>query len=212
MKKFLKSFLVLGLLAGATASAAELTVYSHRHYDSDAVLFKQFTEETGIKVNVVKGSADQLIQRLASEGKNSPADVLLTVDAGRLHRAKAAGVLQPVKSKALAKNVPASMRDPEGHWYGMTVRLRVIVYERSREARHPLDLRGFGQAGVEGRVVARSSSNIYNQSLLASIIAANGSDKALAWAKAIAKTWPAPRAAATVTRLAPWRPALPMSP
>ncbi|MBO24816.1 MAG: Fe(3+) ABC transporter substrate-binding protein, partial [Verrucomicrobiales bacterium] len=124
MKKFLKSFLALGLLAGATASAAELTVYSHRHYDSDAVLFKQFTEETGIKVNVVKGSADQLIQRLASEGKNSPADVLLTVDAGRLHQAKAAGVLQPVKSKALAKNVPASMRDPEGHWYGMTVRSR----------------------------------------------------------------------------------------
>ena len=85
MKKFLKSFLALALLAGATASAAELTVYSHRHYDSDAVLFKQFTKETGIKVNVVKGSADQLIQRLASEGKNSPADVLLTVDAGRLH-------------------------------------------------------------------------------------------------------------------------------
>ena len=107
MKKFLKSFLALGLLAGATASAAELTVYSHRHYDSDAVLFKQFTEETGIKVNVVKASADQLIQRLASEGKNSPADVLLTGDAGRLHRAKAAGVLQPVNA-LLRPHAPAT--------------------------------------------------------------------------------------------------------
>ncbi len=188
MKKFLKSFLALGLLAGATASAAELTVYSHRHYDSDAVLFKQFTEETGIKVNVVKGSADQLIQRLASEGKNSPADVLLTVDAGRLHRAKAAGVLQPVKSKALAKNVPASMRDPEGHWYGMTVRSRVIVFAKDRVKPGTLSTyEALAKPEWKGRVVARSSSNIYNQSLLASIIAANGSDKALVWAKAIRK-------------------------
>ncbi len=188
MKKFLKSFLALGLLAGATASAAELTVYSHRHYDSDAVLFKQFTEETGIKVNVVKGSADQLIQRLASEGKNSPADVLLTVDAGRLHRAKAAGVLQPVKSKELAKNVPASMRDPEGHWYGMTVRSRVIVYAKDRVKPGALSTyEALAKPEWKGRVVARSSSNIYNQSLLASIIAANGSDKALAWAKAVRK-------------------------
>ena len=132
MKSFLKSSFALGLLAGVSVSAAELNVYSHRHYDSDAILFKQFTKETGIKVNVVKASADQLIQRLISEGKNSPADVLLTVDAGRLHRAKAAGVLQPVKSKTLAKNVPASMRDPEGHWYGMTVRSRVIVYSKDR--------------------------------------------------------------------------------
>ena len=90
-ESFLKSSFALGLLAGVSVSAAELNVYSHRHYDSDAILFKQFTKETGIKVNVVKASADQLIQRLISEGKNSPADVLLTVDAGRLHRAKAAG-------------------------------------------------------------------------------------------------------------------------
>ena len=188
MKPFLNTFVALGLLAGVSVSAAELNVYSHRHYDSDAILFKQFTNETGIKVNVVKASADQLIQRLISEGKNSPADVLLTVDAGRLHRAKAAGVLQPVTSKALAKNVPASMRDPEGHWYGMTVRSRVIVYSKNRVKPSELSTyEALAKPEWKGRVVARSSSNIYNQSLLASIIAANGSDKALEWAKAVRK-------------------------
>ena len=188
MKKIFKSFFALGMLAVASVSAAELNVYSHRHYDSDAILFKQFTKETGIEVNVVKGSADQLIQRLVSEGKNSPADLLLTVDAGRLHRAKAAGVLQPAKSKLLAKNVPASMRDPEGHWYGMTVRSRVLVYSKDRVKPSELSTyEALAKPEWKGRVVARSSSNIYNQSLLASIIAANGSDKALAWAKAVRK-------------------------
>lgn len=188
MKAYLKSFFSIGLLAVASVSAGELNIYSHRHYNSDAILFKQFSEETGIKVNVVKGSADQLIQRLSSEGKNSPADVLLTVDAGRLHRAKSAGVLQPVKSEVLLKNVPVPMRDPEGYWYGMTVRSRVIVYAKDRVKRSELSsYEALAKPEWKGRVVARSSSNIYNQSLLASIIASNGKDKAFAWAKAVRK-------------------------
>ena len=188
MKAYLKSFFVIGSLAFGSVSATELNIYSHRHYDSDAILFKQFSEETGIKVNVVKGSADQLIQRLSSEGKNSPADVLLTVDAGRLHRAKSAGVLEPVKSEVLLKNVPAPMRDPEGYWYGMTVRSRVIVYAKDRVKRSELSsYEDLAKPKWKGRVVARSSSNIYNQSLLASIIAAKGKDKAFAWAKAVRK-------------------------
>ena len=188
MKSFLKLSLSLSFLLCVYVSAAELNVYSHRHYDSDAILFKQFSEKTNIKVNVVKGSADQLIQRLVTEGKNSPADVLLTVDAGRLHRAKAAGVLQPVKSKTLLSNVPKSMRDPEGNWYGMTVRSRVIVYSKDRVKPSELSTyEALAEPEWKGRVVARSSSNIYNQSLLASIIAAHGKDKALAWAKAVRK-------------------------
>ena len=186
MRSLLTIFLFLS--AGFCANAAEINVYSHRHYDSDAVLFEKFSKETGIKVNVIKGSADQLIQRLISEGKNSPADVLLTVDAGRLHRAKEAGILQPVKSKKLQQNVPASMSDPEGHWYGMTVRARVIVY--SKERVKPSELTTYedlAKANWRGRIAVRSSSNIYNQSLLASIIEANGPDKALAWAKAVRK-------------------------
>jgi iron(III) transport system substrate-binding protein len=186
MKSLFIKFLFLS--AGLCVHAAEINVYSHRHYDSDAVLFEKFTKETGIKVNVVKGSADQLIQRLISEGKNSPADILLTVDAGRLHRAKEAGILQPVKSKKLQQNVPASMSDPEGHWYGMTVRARVIVYAKGRVK--PTELSTYEDLASpkwRARIAVRSSSNIYNQSLLASIIAANGPDKALSWAKAVRK-------------------------
>jgi len=186
MKSLFIIFLFLS--AGLFVHAAEINVYSHRHYDSDAVLFEKFTKETGIKVNVVKGSADQLIQRLISEGKNSPADVLLTVDAGRLHRAKEAGILQPVKSKKLQQNVPPSMSDPDGHWYGMTVRARVIVYAKGRVK--PTELSTYEDLASpkwRARIAVRSSSNIYNQSLLASIIAANGPDKALSWAKAVRK-------------------------
>ena len=186
MKSLFIIFLFLS--AGLCVHAAEINVYSHRHYDSDAVLFEKFTKETGIKVNVVKGSADQSIQRLISEGGNSPADVLLTVDAGRLHRAKEAGILQPVKSKKLQQNVPPSMSDPDGHWYGMTVRARVIVYAKGRVK--PTELSTYEDLASpkwRARIAVRSSSNIYNQSLLASIIAANGPDKALSWAKAVRK-------------------------
>lgn len=188
MKYFTKLLIIHLSFVSTCLFSAEVNVYSHRHYDSDKILFNQFTEETGIKVNVIKGSADQLIQRLISEGENSPADVLLTVDAGRLHRAKAAGILQPVISKGLKENVPASMRDPESYWYGMTIRSRVIVYSKDRV--NPSELSTYealAKAKWKGRVVARSSSNIYNQSLLASIIAANGMDKALAWAKGVRK-------------------------
>lgn len=186
MKSLFVIFLFLS--AGLCVHAAEINVYSHRHYDSDAVLFEKFTKETGIKVNVVKGSADQLIQRLISEGKNSPADILLTVDAGRLHRAKEAGILQPIKSKKLQQNVPPSMSDPDGHWYGMTVRARVIVYAKGRVKPNELSTyEDLASPKWRARIAVRSSSNIYNQSLLASIIAANGPDKALSWAKAVRK-------------------------
>ena len=177
---------LLILVSGISAMTNEINVYSHRHYDSDRILFSRFTKETGIKINVIKGSADQLIQRLISEGKNSPADVLLTVDSGRLYRAKEAGILQPVESNILKRNVPEVMRDPEGFWYGMTVRARVIVY--SKERVKPAELSTYEDLAKpywKGRIVARSSSNIYNQSLMASIIAANGSDKALVWAQGV---------------------------
>ena len=167
---------------------AEINIYSHRHYDSDKILYKAFTEETGIKINVVKGGADQLIQRLISEGNNSPADILMTVDAGRLERAKKVGILQPASSEVLEKNVPIEMRDPEGYWYGLTVRARVIVYSKDRVK--PGDLSTYEDltnSKWKGRIVARSSSNIYNQSLLASIIAAKGKNKALEWAKEVRK-------------------------
>ena len=178
---------LLVLIATAPISA-QINLYTHRHYDSDKILFEKFTKETGIKINVIKGSADQLIQRMISEGKNSPADILLTVDAGRLHRAKEAGVLQSINSKTINKNVPSEMRDPDGFWYGLTVRARVIVYAKDRINSNELSTyEDLATAKWKGKIAIRSSGNIYNQSLMASLIEANGSRRALRWAIGIRK-------------------------
>ena len=178
---------LLTLIASAPISA-QINLYTHRHYDSDKILFEKFTKETGIKINVIKGSADQLIQRMISEGKNSPADILLTVDAGRLHRAKEAGVLQSINSKTINKNVPSEMRDPDGFWYGLTVRARVIVYAKDRINSNELSTyEDLATAKWKGKIAIRSSGNIYNQSLMASLIEANGSRRALRWAIGVRK-------------------------
>ena len=178
---------LLVLIASAPISA-QINLYTHRHYDSDKILFEKFTKETGIKINVIKGSADQLIQRMISEGKNSPADILLTVDAGRLHRAKEAGVLQSINSKTINKNVPSEMRDPDGFWYGLTVRARVIVYAKDRIDSNELSTyEDLATAKWKGKIAIRSSGNIYNQSLMASLIEANGSRRALRWAIGVRK-------------------------
>ena len=176
------------ILIASTPIRAQINLYTHRHYDSDKILFEKFTKETGIKINVIKGSADQLIQRMISEGKNSPADILLTVDAGRLHRAKEAGVLQSINSKTINKNVPSEMRDPDGFWYGLTVRARVIVYAKDRINSNELSTyEDLANAKWKGKIAIRSSGNIYNQSLMASLIEANGSRRALRWAMGIRK-------------------------
>ena len=176
------------ILIVAAPISAQINLYTHRHYDSDKILFEKFTKETGIKINVIKGSADQLIQRMISEGKNSPADILLTVDAGRLHRAKEAGVLQSVNSETIDKNVPSEMRDPDGFWYGLTVRARVIVYAKDRINSNELSTyEDLATAKWKGKIAIRSSGNIYNQSLMASLIEANGSRRALRWAIGIRK-------------------------
>lgn len=178
----------LTLILVCTNLQAQINIYSHRHYDSDKILFKKFTDQTGIKINVIKGSADQLIERLISEGGNSPADILLTVDAGRLHRAKVAGILQPIESKILSENIPPSMRDEDGYWFGLTVRARVLVYSKERVTPDQLSTyEDLANRKWRGKIAVRSSSNIYNQSLMASIIASNGSRKALSWAKSIRK-------------------------
>ena len=166
--------------------SGEINLYTHRHYNSDKLLFKAFTKKTGIKINVIKGSADQLIQRLQTEGENSPADILLTVDAGRLVRAKNLGLLQPITSPLLIKQVPSEMRDLDGYWYGLTVRARALVYSKDRVKQNQLSTyEDLAHKKWRGRIVVRSSNNIYNQSLLASIIAANGELDAYKWAKSV---------------------------
>ena len=185
-KKYFKNVIIM--VSIISYLPAEINVYTHRHYDSDKILFKKFTDITGIEVNVIKGSADQLIQRLQSEGSNSPADILLTVDAGRLVRAKDMGLLEPVSSKILTKNVPEMMRDSQNHWFGLSVRARVIAYAKDRIEENELSTyEDLADPKWRGKIVVRSSNNIYNQSLLASLINENGSKKALKWARSVRK-------------------------
>ena len=185
-KKYFKNVIIM--VSIISYLPAEINVYTHRHYDSDKILFKKFTDITGIEVNVIKGSADQLIQRLQSEGSNSPADILLTVDAGRLVRAKDMGLLEPVSSKILTKNVPEMMRDSQNHWFGLSVRARVIAYAKDRIEENELSTyEDLADPKWRGKIVVRSSNNIYNQSLLASLINKNGSKKALKWARSVRK-------------------------
>lgn len=161
-----------------------VNVYTHRHYKADDQLFAKFTKETGIKVNIVNASADELIQRLETEGKDSKADLLITVDAGRLYRAQSKDLLQPISSKILETNIPAKFREKEGYWYGTTFRARIIAYAKDRV--NPENLKNYeGLINPEWnkKVLIRSSENIYNQSLLASIIVADGEEKAMDWAK-----------------------------
>ncbi len=163
-----------------------VNLYTDRHYDTDEKLYELFTEETGIKVNVVKGKSDELIERLAREGKDTEADLLITADAGRLHRAKTKDLLQPVTSNTLTNNIPTNLRDKDNEWFGLTVRGRIIVYSKDRV--DPSELSTYEDLvnpKWKGKILVRSSSNIYNQSLLASFIAIDGEEKAKQWAKGI---------------------------
>jgi iron(III) transport system substrate-binding protein len=178
----------LAVLVPAAGSAAEgeVNVYSARHYDTDQAMFDDFTAATGIEINLIEGEADQLIERIKAEGRNSPADVLITVDAGRLHRAEAAGVLAPVESDVLDAKVPEHLRHPEGLWFGLSQRLRGIVYARDRV--DPAEITSYeilADPAWQGRVCIRSSTNVYNQSLVGAMIEAHGVEQTEAWAQGL---------------------------
>ncbi|HZH69218.1 MAG TPA: Fe(3+) ABC transporter substrate-binding protein [Flavobacteriaceae bacterium] len=166
--------------------AKEVTVYTHRHYESDQMLFKKFEDKTGIKVNVVNANADELIQKMTMEGAQSPADVLITVDAGRLHRAKMNDLLQPVESDILKKAVPSHLSDSDNMWFGISKRARIIAYAKDRVSKEELSTyEDLASEKWKNRIVVRSSSNVYNQSLMAAIIANNGEEAAKEWAAGV---------------------------
>lgn len=178
---------VSGILA-CSNNKEEINVYSGRHYRSDEDLFKKFSEQTGIRVNLVKADTDQLINRLKLEGKNSPADLLITADAGRMIAAMDDGLLQPVTSDEILKIVPAYLRDNDAYWVGFTKRARVLVYHRDRVS--PEELSTYEDLILpewNGRILVRSSQSHYNQTLMASIIAANGTEEAEKWASGLVK-------------------------
>ncbi|MCB1968990.1 MAG: Fe(3+) ABC transporter substrate-binding protein [Geminicoccaceae bacterium] len=174
------------LLAALPLQAAELNLYSSRHYDTDEKLYSAFTEETGIRVNRIDGDADELIERIRLEGESSPADVLITVDAGRLWRAEEAGIFASLHSEVLESRIPASLRDPDGRWFGFTTRARVIVYDKDRVDPSLIQTyEDLADPELKGLVCIRSSTNMYNLSLLASIIEHDGVDAATDWAKGV---------------------------
>ncbi|WP_339203723.1 Fe(3+) ABC transporter substrate-binding protein [Paenibacillus sp. FSL K6-3182] len=163
-----------------------VNVFTARHYDVDSQLFDAFTKETGIKVNEIKGTAEELVERLKREGESSEADLFITVDGGVLNYAKQNEVLQPIQSTTVDSNVPAELRDNENNWVGIATRARVIVYAKDRVKPEQLSTyEDLANAAWKGKVLARSSASLYNQSLLASFIELNGEQKAEEWAKGI---------------------------
>jgi iron(III) transport system substrate-binding protein len=176
-----------------TAQPKVLNLYSSRHYNTDRRLYDNFTNQTGIKVNLVEGEADPLIERIKSEGKKSQADVLLTVDAGRLWRAQQAGIFTPVNSRILQQKIPASLRDPQGRWFGFSKRLRVIMYHKGRV--NPSQLSTYADLANpkwKGKIVVRPSSNIYNQSFVAWLIATIGETAAEKWCRGLVANFARP--------------------
>ena len=178
--------LALGLTSGL--SAETVTVYSHRHYEADKKLYEQFTAKTGIKVQVLQGDADQLIERIRGEGAASPADLLITADVGRLYRADQLGLFQKLADPRIAELVPASLRDANGKWTALTRRARIIVWDKTVSALPPVTTyEQLADASLAGGVVVRSSGNVYNISMVSSLLAHWGPEKTLAWAQGVAK-------------------------
>ncbi|MEM9552712.1 MAG: Fe(3+) ABC transporter substrate-binding protein [Acidobacteriota bacterium] len=168
------------------AGDAVVNVYSARHYDTDDALIERFKAETGIDVQVIEGDSAALLERLRREGEDSPADLFITVDAGRLAQAEAEGVFQPIESAVIEERIPDNLRHPEGLWFGLTKRARVLVVAKDRvEAGAITTYEQLADPAWRGRVLIRSSSNIYNQSLMGSILAAHGEDEALAWCEGL---------------------------
>lgn len=180
------------LLPLTSIAAAELNLYSARHYDTDFSLYDRFTEETGIKINLIEGGSDALIERILAEGELSPADILITVDAGRLWRAAQAGVFQSIDSPTLNSRVPEYLRDPDNLWFGLSKRARVIAYRKSEGLPAPLRYEDLAKPEYRNRVCMRSSSNIYNLSLLAGLIETTGNEAAMQWAQGVVQNFARP--------------------
>lgn len=180
-------------LFASVLSATEVNIYSARKEDLIKPLLVQFEENTGIKVNLITGKADALLQRLISEGKNSPADILITTDAGRLYRAQQAKVLQTIQSETLESSVPKQYREPNGYWFGLSLRARPIVYAVDRIKPEELSsYEALANSEWKSKVCIRSSDNIYNQSLVASIISHLGEEATQTYVNALVKNFARP--------------------
>ena len=184
-----KTFAVFALLVSAAAFAQDnkvLNLYTSRHYQTDEALYANFTKQTGIRINRIEAGEDALIERVRNEGERSPADVLVTVDAGRLWRAEQLGFFQPVKSALLDARIPASLREPNGQWFGFSLRARLIAYNKSKvKAAEVPTYESLAEPKWKGRICMRSSTNVYNLSLMGAMIDHLGEARAEQWAQGV---------------------------
>ena len=196
MGKIFLSILLIGItIAPASLMGADkfVNIYSARKEALILPLLKRFKKETGISYRLVTGKADGLLKRLEIEGSLSPADLFITVDAGRLQRAKQAGVLQPIDNPTLEQRIPTSLRDRENYWFGMSQRARTIIYNtKTVDATNLSPYEELASPKWKGKLCIRSSGSVYNQSLVASLIDNNGSAKTAEWAKGIVSNFARP--------------------
>lgn len=183
LKKLALSILILG---SSLIASNEVNLYTSRHYDTDKDLYKLFEKETGIKVKVIQADDDALIKRLETEGVNSPADVFITVDAARIQRATDKNLFQPIKSSILEEKIPESLRDKDNNWFSITKRARVFAIAKgSNFENKEYTYEELADPKYKGQIMVRSSSNVYNQSLMSAMIAHHGVEFATTWAKGI---------------------------
>lgn len=206
--------LAAGALAALTAACSQpesaspqdesrvVNVYSARHYRSDAAVYAAFTEQTGIEINLIEANGDQLIERVRADGPRSPADVIITVDAARLHRAEEAGLFARTDFSEFAPDIPDNLIDPDGYWIGFAKRARVIAYSTRRVQPGEIETyEDLADPRWDDRVCVRESGNAYNQSLLASIIARLGEEEAEAWAAGVVENMARPPQGGDITQI-----------
>ena len=187
MKKYLLiTFTLILSSCSQNENSNEINIYSQRHYNVDELQYANFEKKTGIKVNVVKANADELIQRMKNEGENSPADLFITVDVGKLWQASEMGLLQKFEDRDITKNISPELLDKNGYWIPVTYRSRIIVYSKERVSKDELSTyEDLANKKWKGRLLVRSSSNSYNQALMSSIVANLGSDLTTQWSDAV---------------------------
>lgn len=195
--KLLVAAIALSAVAGVHAEDKELNIYSARHYQTDDALYGDFTKQTGIKINRIEADDNALLERLKTEGKNSPADVILMVDAARLWRAQIEGLFQPVKSKVLAARIPAHLQGNDAgegpQWYGFSTRGRIIVYNKATVK--PEDVATYealAEPKNKGKVCTRSGSHPYMLSLIGSLVERNGEKATEDWARGMVSNFARP--------------------
>ena len=186
MKKLFPLFALFILACSNSNSEQIVNMYSQRHYDVDQVQYDNFEKKTGIKVNVIKANADELIQRMKNEGENSPADLFITVDVGKLWQASDMNLLQKYNDESLTDGITESLTDPNGFWVPVTYRSRILVYSNERVQESDLSTyEDLANEKWKGRLLVRSSSNSYNQALLSSLVANLGEEATQNWTEAV---------------------------